>query len=276
MPVRPGHGARPSTPSTNVGQLLGRRRAGGGHLREHPLALVADPVAPARRTTRSAIIASNRARSASLEVGDHGEWKTTTGAVRRRLLDQRRAAPPAGRRGPAAAGRCRAIRDRLRPAGRDGRRARARPASVSQPIASASVTSSGFRSTPPRQATAGGSAGHAAPVPSPRPASRGPVPARHGARRGRARRRTTGRGRGTAPRSRRPRAAPAARRPPAPANAGVRVASRPTSLVWVARSGSWRGSARRRRAAPRAARRTARARVRRATGPPRTPGWAAA
>ena len=112
---------------------------------------------------------------------------------------------------------------------------------------------------------------------SPSHSSSGPAPAGHGCRlRCRPRVATTGPGRGTARRSRRPRAAPAAR---ARARPERRDQGRQSpDLVGLRGAGQDRGPDRAVVAEQRvaAARRTARARARRASGPRRRPGSAAA
>ena len=183
------------------------------------------------------------------------------------------AARRAGRRRPAAAARPGRSRSRSRSRSRRSS-CSGQTRFVSHAIASASVGSSGWRSiaAPPGHLGRRDRLPGTRPVTSQSAAGRDPRSRR---RRRSTRRRTSGRGRGTARRSRRPRAAPAAAR--ARPGTGVRVASRPTSLVCVARvedRGADRAVVTEQRVA--AARRTVRGRRRRASARRRRPGWAAA
>ena len=247
-----------------------------GHLGQHRGPLVADPAA----RTRVDEAADERGVPASvvgLEVGDHRAVEHHGDAVRRRLLDQAR------QRVEKVAG---AQVGRVGRGHGDGRSEPGtpfvllRPDQVGQPGGRVGIGHvervQVDPGPPPDDGTGVGQRGP--------PVNAAGQLGRPGQRQRRRRRRRcssgrrSGRGRGTAPRSRRPRPARAGGvRPRRSARRAAR-GSRGGPPRWsgYAARGSCRGSCRRRRAAPRAGRRTGPAPRPRATGRRRRRGWAVA
>ncbi len=234
-------------------QVVRDRRTGRGDLGQHPRALVADPVAARRRPPARS---SSRGSGAGRRPRGRRSPRCGTpppGPCSAASLDQRRAARRAGRR-PARARRVGAGHlDRRRQRAPAARPARARPGWPARPS----------RRRRSRRAGSGRCRRARRPPAASRRERNAPRHARTSSARTRAgghrdrprcpRRRSSGRGRGTARRSPRPRAARAARRPRRRERRGQ--GRQPADLVGLRRRGrgSSPGSSRRRRAGRRAA-----------------------
>ena len=165
------------------GRRPGRRRASSNRRGERggPVAVTSGKTPGASLLTQWQPVghepAHQRAHPLAVRHGQVGRDRAVEddhGAVRRRLGDQGRAARSSRSPRPAAAGR--RGRPRSRAAAASRRSSCSGQTSVSsQAIASASVTSSGFRSMPPRQATSGSAAGSGAGPVTSQP-SRGSAP----------------------------------------------------------------------------------------------------
>ena len=197
-----GRGCRPpATPSRAVTKRPDGTSSVARDAGQHAAALVADPpAAPVGDQAGHQLV--EPASVGLLEVGDDGRVEHHRRAVRRGLVEQagqvvEQVAPRAATAGPRRATST-AARSRSRRSSCSGQ-----TRFSSHAIASGSRTSSGLRSTPPRQATSGCRAGHRQRTRAPRPSAAGRrSPA---ARPAAARRSRSGRGRGTARRWHRPR-----------------------------------------------------------------------